>query len=91
MRRMRRAIRTAALLGLALWPAMAAVSRDTVPPSRMPVAISQPLVAMGDTGPILPIPPRPHEPLLSETGMLVLVGSGLLGVAALVRRTTKDS
>jgi hypothetical protein len=91
MRRMRRTIRTAALLGLALWPAMAAVSRDTVPPSRMPVAISQPLVAMSDSGPLVPITPGPREPFLSETGMLVLVGSGLLGLAAVVRRTTRDS
>jgi hypothetical protein len=83
-------IRTA-LLAVALLPMIAAVSPEaatTVPDSSVSVAIAQPLAAM-DVAPIVAVPRRgKSNPMLSESGMLVLVGSSLLGLAALVRRTT---
>jgi hypothetical protein len=81
---------TTGLLTLALLPMMAAVSPE-VPPSAldgtMPVAIVQPLAAM-DGAPLVTMPgTNRSNPMLPESGMLVLVGSALLGLAAIVRRT----
>lgn len=90
MRRLQRVARTTGLLGLAMLPLVAAVSAtDGAPPAgdpvaqpRVPVAIAQPLAAID----------RPlvgaGEPLIPESGLLVLVGSALLGLASVVRRTT---
>ena len=79
---MRRVAIVAGFLGLALLPvAAAAVSPDTPPPNPMPVAIAQPIAVRA---PQLPA----WSPRLSETGLLVLVGTGLLGLGAVVRRTT---
>jgi hypothetical protein len=79
MRGVRRAIITVGFLSLALLPIMAAVppetaasTLNTLPPAQMPVAIAQPLGAME----------------VPESGLLVLVGSALLGLASVVRRTT---
>lgn len=72
---------TMGLLMMALLPVTAAVSAEpTTTPA--PVAIAQPLVTIGPFG-------TGGAPLLPESGLLVLVGSGLMGLAAIVRRTTK--
>jgi hypothetical protein len=87
-------------LSLALLPIMAAVPPETaastlnalplkaVPPAQMPVAIAQPLGAM-EGGPLAAVPgaTRAHA-MLPESGLLVLVGSALLGLASVVRKTT---
>jgi putative exporter of polyketide antibiotics len=96
MQGMRKVITTTGLLGLALLPIIGAVSPDAAPPpntasSRMPVAIAQPLAAM-DGGALVPMPSSSvGKAMLPESGMLVLVGSALMGLAAVVRRTTKNS
>jgi hypothetical protein len=89
---MMRDVITAAFLGLALVPLTGAVSPETAPPvgpqPHVPVAIAQPLAAM-DSGSLVAIPSSPvADAMLPESGMLVLVGSALMGLAAVVRRTT---
>jgi hypothetical protein len=81
MRRIRRVTTTAGFLFLALLPVAAAVSPET-PPSAVPVAITQPLT-------MSLWPTRDMHPMLPESGLLVLIGGGLMGLAAVVRRTTK--
>lgn len=78
---MRRAGITTGLLMVALLPVAAAVSAEpsTTP---APVAIAQPLVTIGPFG-------AGGAPVLPESGLLVLVGSGLMGLAAIVRRATR--
>jgi len=96
MRRMRKAVTTAGLLGLALVPLVAAVSPEPTPPAhaappRMPVVIAQPLAAMDGTS-LVVVPSSPAaDAMLPESGMLVLVGTALMGLAAIVRRTTKNN
>ena len=95
MRGMRQAMTTAGFLGLALLPIIGAVSPEAVPPHAppqgVPVAIAQPLAAM-EHGSLVAIPSSPvAEAMLPESGMLVLVGSALMGLAAVVRRTTNNS
>ena len=90
MRGINKLITTAGLLGIALLPALAAVPPD--PPAtprdgRIPVAIAQPLAAI-DSSPILVVRTGSGSTKLSEPGMLVLVGSALLGLAAIVRKAT---
>lgn len=93
MRGMWRAITTAGILSFTLLPMLAAVSpdaatsqRDPVPPTKMPVAIAQPLAAI-DGSPLVTIPRKTGaEAVLPESGMLILVGTTLLGLAAAVRR-----
>ncbi len=82
MRGIRRVAVTAGFLVLALLPVAAAVSPEAVPETAVPVAIAQPLAM-----PLLT--KRDAEPILPESGLLVLVGTGLMGLAAIVRRTTK--
>ena len=78
---------TAGLLVLVMWTLVAAVSPDPSPVrlesdsgrrTSQPLAVAQPIV--------LPVALRP-APILGETGTLLLVGSGLIALAALVRRT----
>jgi len=83
MRAMRRAGTTAGLLMIALLPVAAAVSAEPASTMPVPVAIAQPLGTMGTE--ML----APTTPILPEAGLLVLVGTGLMGLAAIVRRTTK--
>ena len=96
MRRLRKVITTTGLLGLALLPIGGAVSPDAVSPvnapqPRVPVAISQPLAAM-DGGALVARPASPSsDAMLPEPGMLVLVGTALMGLGAIVRRTTNQS
>jgi hypothetical protein len=95
MRRMRKVITTTGFLGLALVPLIGAVSPEAPPPvnaaPRVPVAIAQPLAAM-DGSALVAMPSSPAaDAILPESGMLVLVGSALMGLAAVVRRTTNNS
>jgi hypothetical protein len=72
----------AGFLGLALLPAAAAaVAPDT--PSTMPMAIAHPMPAVSR-----PPGPSASSPRVSEAGLLVLVGAGLLALGSVVRRTT---
>jgi hypothetical protein len=91
MRQMRNMMVTAGLVLMALIPMAATPSDQPVPPhdqsSPVPVAIAQPLAAM-DTGVLVAIPSRRSGARLPESGMLVLVGSALMGLAAIVRKTT---
>ena len=97
MRGMRRAITTMGFLCLALLPMMAAVPPDTaassldpLKPSPMPVAIAQPLGSM-EAGPLAAVGVKTRaNAMIPEPGMLVLVGSALLGLATVVRRTTNS-
>jgi hypothetical protein len=74
----------AGLLMVALLPVAAAVSAEpATTPAPVPMAIAQPLGALGTAagGPI-------GGAMLPESGLMVLVGTGLLGLAAVLRRTT---
>ena len=87
MRNVRRAIVTAGFLGLALLPIVAAVPpepRTSPLDAKTTVAIAQPLAVI-ERGPLA------VSPWLPESGMMVLVGSALIGLAAVVRRATKES
>jgi hypothetical protein len=80
---MRRIVTTAGLLVLALLPVAAAISPETASPTPVPVAIAQPLIgtsAFFHTG----------ARVVPETGLLLLVGGGLLGLAAVVRKATNE-
>lgn len=91
MRGMRKLMMTMAMLAMALLPMIAAVSPEaatSVRDSSVSVAIAQPLAAM-DGAPLVAVPRRgKSNATLPESAMLVLVGSSLLGLAALVRRAT---
>ena len=92
MRATRSVMITVGLLVAALLPIVAAMPSEPAPPAldpsqRVPVAIAQPLAAM-DTGILVAIPSTPGPARLPESGMLVLVGSALMGLAALVRKAT---
>jgi hypothetical protein len=91
MRGMRKLMMKTAILTVALLPMIAAVSPEaapSVPDSPVSVAIAQPLAAM-DGAPIVSVRRRGNSsPMLTESGMLVLVGSSLFALAALVRRAT---
>jgi hypothetical protein len=82
MRAMRRAGITTGLLILAMLPAAAAVPVQPATSPQVPVAIAQPLVTVGPFG-------RGAAPLLPESGLIALIGTGLFGLAAIVRKTTK--
>ena len=97
MREMRRAITMAGLLSVALLPVAAAAVSPEPLPQPMPVAIAQPVAAPSgrlaphgayvrgvDPGLMLLRPPE----RLPEPGLLALVGAGLIGAGAMVRRTT---
>lgn len=88
MRGITRLIVTIGLLGIASVPVIAAVPPE--PPAspldaHIPMAIAQPL---GARAPVLRTPVAERTAMLPEPGMLVLVGSALLGLAAIVRKTT---
>ena len=67
---------------MALLPVTAAVSTMAATPDEIPVAITQPIARIA--GPL-----GPSAPILPETGMMMLVGSGLLGLGTIVRRSTR--
>ena len=81
---MRRAATTTGLLMMAFLLVAAAVSAEPSSQTPVPVAIAQPLGAIGPE--IVP----GDTPVLPESGLLLLVGTGLMGLAAIVRRTTKN-
>jgi hypothetical protein len=83
MRAMRRAATTTGLLIVALLPVAAAVGAEPAASTPVPVAIAQPLGAISSE--MVP----GNAPILPESGLLILVGTGLMGLAAIVRRTTK--
>ncbi len=80
---MRRIVTTAGFLVLALLPVAAAVSTEAAAPTPAPVAIAQPLIG---TSPFF----RGVAPVLPETGLLLVVGGGLLALAAVVKRATRE-
>jgi hypothetical protein len=71
-------------LGLALLPVAATAVSPEAPAAQMPVAIVQPIAAVS-----APLMPAPAAPRLSETGLLVMVGTGLLLLGAVVRKATQ--
>ena len=84
MRAMGKVEVTAGLLVIALLPVAAAVPAEPTLPSEVPVAITQPLGAMGTDllardGSALP-----------ESELLMLVGTGLMGLAAILGRTMRS-
>ena len=92
MRSMRNTLTTLGLFSLALMPLIAAVPPE--PPNRqrdsaLPVAIVQPLAGM-EAGPLVFLPGyNATQPILPESGLLIIVGSAMLGLATIVRRTTR--
>jgi hypothetical protein len=84
MRAMRRAATAMGLLIMAFLPVAAAVSAEPSAQTPVPVAIAQPL------GAISPELVVSDTPILPESGLLMLVGSALMGLAAIVRRATKS-
>jgi len=69
---------------MALLPVAATVSTNAATPDEIPVAITQPIGHIsGARG------PSSATPVLPETGMMMLVGSGLLGLGTIVRRSTR--
>ena len=84
MRTMRRAAMTIGVLVVALLPATAAVSSEAASAPEVPVAITQPV---GNIAKLLGF--RSAVPMLPDTGMILLVGTGLLGLGAIVRRSTR--
>lgn len=89
MRRLHRVTAAIGLLAFASLPLVAAMPADDAP-SPLPVALAQPVVGIADGVAMAPIPgTTPDDPWLSESGLLVLVGTGLIGLASVVRRTSK--
>jgi hypothetical protein len=84
---MRKLLVATSLLILALLPMIAAVTPDaarSAVDSAMPVAMAQTLAVDRS---LVPFPSSSSKPVFSETTVLMLVGSSLFGLAALVRRT----
>jgi hypothetical protein len=68
---------------ISLLPPAAAISAAGAAAPDVPMAIAQPLVAV----PAVTV----HRPnALVDAGVLTLVGSALMGLGSLVRRTTRD-
>jgi hypothetical protein len=83
MRAMRRAALTIGVLVAALLPVTAAVSTDPANGPEVPVAITQPVASLAHTL------NSSSNPVLPESGLILLVGSALIGLGALVRRSTR--
>jgi hypothetical protein len=69
---------------MAFLPLAGGVSAEPSSQTPMPVAIAQPLSA------ISPEMVPSDTPVLPESGLLILVGTALMGLASIVRRTTKN-
>jgi hypothetical protein len=80
---MRRTATTIGVLMVALLPVMAAVSPEAASAPEVPVAITQPV------GNLAKVIGQSTTPVLPETGMILLVGSALLGLGTIVRRSTR--
>jgi hypothetical protein len=76
----------AALLTLTILPVAAALSWVTLAASPMSAAVAAPVTVVP---PECPGGAAAREPLLPQSGMLMLVGSGLLGLAFILSTTTK--
>jgi hypothetical protein len=90
---MRRVLTTTVFLCVVLMSMVAAVSPEATKSaidSQMPVAIAQPLAAMNGAPLAAVSRQQGAAPLLPEPGLMVLVGSALLGLGSLVRRNTKE-
>ena len=85
MRRRKDVAMTAGLLVLIMWTVAAAVSPDRAPASPPLAVVQSPPLAVVQPV-LLPSTLRP-APILGESGMMLLVGSGLIALAALVRRS----
>jgi len=83
MTRMRRTALMIGVLVMAL-PMAATVSTNAATPDEIPVAITQPIGHISGA-----LGPSSAAPVLPETGMMMLVGSGLLGLGTIVRRSTR--
>jgi len=83
---------TAGFLATALLPLAGAMAPPAAPapdpPARVAVAIARPLAAI-DGQPLVSLPPAATRGVrLPEPGLLVLVGSALLGLGTIVRKAT---
>ena len=85
---MRRVITIAALLTLTIVPVAAALSWVTPAASPVSVAVAKAPATVVSLEP-LGVAAAEREPLLPPSGMLMLVGSGLLGLAFILNATTK--
>jgi hypothetical protein len=81
MRGSLRIVLVGGLLVQVLFALTAAVSPDRPEPPVTAVALAQPVV--------VPVAAWQSKPILHESGLLILVGGGLLGLSVLVRKTTK--
>lgn len=93
MRRVRKVLTTAGFLSLALLPLAAAVSPEgatsALDAGPMPIAIAQQRATI-ESGPLAAMSAQTvSRHIQPESGLLVVVGSALFGLASLVRRTTK--
>ena len=84
MRALRRGALTLGVMITALLPVVAAVTPDRTNAPVVPMAITQPLGRVTAN----PFGASNHNGSLPESALMVLVGSGLLGLASVVRRTT---
>jgi len=85
---MRRVNTIAALLTLTIVPVAAALAWVTPAASPMSVAAAKPPATVVSLEP-LGVAAAEREPLLPPSGMLMLVGSGLLGLAFILGGTRK--
>jgi hypothetical protein len=83
MRGTRRVWTTGGILSLALVLLAAAVVSPEPLSHRMPMAIAQPLARSG-----APLAATRPPFVLPDSGLLALVGTALIGLGTLVRRTT---
>ena len=75
---------TAGVLLVALLPAMAAVTPEAATAPEVPVALTQPI------GRIAQVFVPPSISPVPESAMIMLVGSGLMGLGMIVRRSTRE-
>jgi hypothetical protein len=73
------------LLILITLPVAAAIPPEAVAPDNMAMAITQPLSGV----PSSPILGGDADGRLPESGLIVLVGTALMGLASIVRRSTR--
>jgi hypothetical protein len=83
MRAARRVGVTTLFILMALLPAVAAIPSDTDRPPDVALSIAQPLSGLTSIG------IRTRD-ITSTPGLLLLVGSALMGLASIVRRTTRS-
>ena len=72
------------LMLLAMLPAAAAMSPAGTTTADIPMAVTQPMVVG------LPAVHSPMADALSAPGILAVVGTGLMGLASIVRRITRN-